>query len=205
MFWYRKKKNLPKKMLLYALRNSTSIQEAAAFLNVNYQTFLKYSRLHKDADGDPLTKYYVKQRKLAKISKTSVDKKATKINPTKARKVDKPLNLELIEKGKTYTNKHSALRKQYLEVGALRDECYICGFSEKRIGDYDSPLKLIFKDGNKTHQSIENLELVCLNCEFLYYPSKNTIIGQTSIPRLNVDLDFLDDEYKDVDDTYYEE
>ena len=41
------------------------------------------------------------------------------------------------------------------------------GFHEHRVLDYKMPLTLNFKDNNKQHYRLENLEMLCYNCYFL--------------------------------------
>lgn len=51
--------------------------------------------------------------------------------------------------------------------GYLDNCCSRCGFDESRILDNKKPLLLNFKDGNKRHFELENLELMCYNCAYL--------------------------------------
>ena len=51
--------------------------------------------------------------------------------------------------------------------GFLKEECNVCQFNERRVIDYKMPLILHFKDKNKQHYRIENLEMLCYNCYFL--------------------------------------
>jgi hypothetical protein len=55
-----------------------------------------------------------------------------------------------------------------IEEGLLPDYCSRCHFNERRLLDYKSPLLLNFKNNNKKDFKLENLELVCYNCYFLY-------------------------------------
>lgn len=59
------------------------------------------------------------------------------------------------------------LKKRLISSGYLEEKCSNCGFEERRITDYKVPLKLEFKDGDKTNHKYENLELLCYNCSFL--------------------------------------
>ena len=52
--------------------------------------------------------------------------------------------------------------------GYLKDECYNCGFNERRVTDFKIPLLLNFKDGNKCNYLLDNVNLLCYNCYFLY-------------------------------------
>ena len=60
------------------------------------------------------------------------------------------------------------LKARLLYEGKLRLECYRCAHNEKRVIDYKQPIVLNFKDGNKYNWRMENLEMICYNCHFLY-------------------------------------
>ena len=49
----------------------------------------------------------------------------------------------------------------------LKEQCYHCGFAERRVTDYKTPLLLNFKDGNRNNYLTDNLELLCYNDYFL--------------------------------------
>ena len=55
-----------------------------------------------------------------------------------------------------------SLKKRMLEA-RIKDNCVSCG-----IGDHWNlkplPLKIVFKDGDRTNKDLENLEFVCPNC-----------------------------------------
>ena len=51
--------------------------------------------------------------------------------------------------------------------GYLKEQCYHCGFAERRVTDYKTPLLLNFKDGNRNNYLTDNLELLCYNDYFL--------------------------------------
>ena len=59
------------------------------------------------------------------------------------------------------------IKYRLLQEGYMKEECYSCGFHEHRILDYKMPLIMNFKDGNKQHYRLENLEMLCYNCYFL--------------------------------------
>jgi len=60
------------------------------------------------------------------------------------------------------------LKARLLYEGKLILECYRCSHNEKRVIDFKQPLVLNFKDGNKFHWNLDNLEMICYNCHFLY-------------------------------------
>jgi hypothetical protein len=60
------------------------------------------------------------------------------------------------------------LKRRLIQEGYLHEYCNKCDFSERRVIDYKVPLLLNFKDGNKKNWNIDNVELLCYNCYFLY-------------------------------------
>ena len=60
------------------------------------------------------------------------------------------------------------LKSRLLYEGLLAPECNRCGFNEARVLDLKVPLILAFKDNNKCNWMIENLEMLCYNCYYLY-------------------------------------
>jgi hypothetical protein len=60
------------------------------------------------------------------------------------------------------------LKDRLIIEGYLAHECSRCGFREHRLIDYKIPLLLYYKNGIKSDWRIENLELLCYNCYFLY-------------------------------------
>jgi len=47
------------------------------------------------------------------------------------------------------------------------EQCYWCGFDEKREMDGKTPLIMFFKDGHKNNYTDGNCQLSCYNCYFL--------------------------------------
>jgi hypothetical protein len=44
----------------------------------------------------------------------------------------------------------------------------MCDFTERRVTDYKMPLLMHFRNGNKVDYRLENLQLLCYNCYYLY-------------------------------------
>lgn len=51
--------------------------------------------------------------------------------------------------------------------GLVTDSCMQCGFHEKRVSDYKSPVLIDFLDGDATNWKLDNLRVLCYNCYFL--------------------------------------
>jgi len=60
------------------------------------------------------------------------------------------------------------IKEKLIVEGHLEEQCTRCGYHERRVLDYRMPLILHFKDKNKKNYQLENLELLCYNCYFLY-------------------------------------
>ena len=73
------------------------------------------------------------------------------------------------------------MKKRLIEEGFLKEECYMCGFHERRVSDYKIPIILHFKDKNKKNYRMENLEFLCYNC---YYLSVSDIFTSKDLQQL---------------------
>jgi len=60
------------------------------------------------------------------------------------------------------------IKVRAINEGFLKECCDKCGFSERRVLDYKVPLLLNFRSGNKADYRLENLQLLCYNCYFLF-------------------------------------
>ena len=59
-------------------------------------------------------------------------------------------------------------KDRLIQEGYIEEKCNRCGHNEQRVNDYKAPLLVHFKDKNKMNWKIENIELLCYNCYFLY-------------------------------------
>lgn len=132
------------------VRNSNTIEEAAKFLN---RTVLQTSRLLKSVIQKDTGKSYfdILYRKKFLISSKY------EALPSDAAKI--------VTGEKTYSP--AVLKKKLITYGLIEQKCDNCGFDNIRINDNTIPLKLVFKDGDKKNQAIENIELLCFNCCYL--------------------------------------
>jgi hypothetical protein len=81
------------------------------------------------------------------------------------------------------------VKRRLFQKGYLREECYVCGFHERRVTDYKIPLLLHFKDKNKKNYRLDNLQVLCYNHYFLmvedvFNPNDISII-EDSVPKNN--------------------
>lgn len=156
--WKRAAFNLTESEIRWAMQHSTTVSEAARFLKIKYHTFKKYAEMYYDKETG-LNLYQAFRRK----------KRSTKsggVNMTYS-----PWNcpMEEILSGKRPNYRLDKLQARLIVEGILLEQCNICGYHERRITDYAVPLKLSFLNGNTTDHRLENMELVCYNCFFLYY------------------------------------
>jgi len=119
---------------------SKSASEAAAILDIKYDTYRKYA-----------TKYgcFITNPSGKGTSKES----GTKIP------------LEDILEGKHPQYQSNKLRKRLLDEGYFEYKCYSCNLTEW-LGN-PIPLELEHIDGNSSNNKIDNLTLLCPNCHSL--------------------------------------
>jgi hypothetical protein len=149
-------KPLTKEQIIAAMSQTKSNRSAARYLNVSYIHYKKWAKLYKDEEtGKTLFDKHLNQqgKGIAKFLKNS-------------RKI--PALNDLLEGRVPMTNFNpEKVKKRLFEEGHLKEECYMCGFNERRLLDYKIPLLLHFKDSNKKNYRLENLEVLCYNHYFL--------------------------------------
>ncbi len=139
-----------------AMSLSTSNRGAARVLNVSFNTYKLYSSLYRDEESG---------KTLFELHKNQSGKGVKKFFYNSK---DTPLT-DLLQHGVNITSYSiDKLKHRLIYEGLLPGCCNKCGFSEARVTDMKVPLLLSYKDNNKTNWTIENLELLCYNCYFLY-------------------------------------
>ena len=150
-------KFLSKEDILRAMQNTKSNHGAARFLRCSLNHYKKFAKVYID-EATGLT--------LNELHKNPSGKGIPKFLSNKGRKA--PLK-ELIAGTLSIESFEPAKIKQRLVFeGYLKEECSRCGFHEERIADQKIPLILQFKDRNKKNYELENIELMCYNCSYLY-------------------------------------
>lgn len=154
------KKVLSKEEVLGAMEATNSNKAASRYLNVSYNTYRKYAKMYKDSEGNSLYDRHINR-----------GGKGTPRYISSSSGVDSHKLIKDIVEGKAGPGTFNKIRlkRKLITEGYLKDECFNCGFNEKRVLDYKSPLILHFKDGNKDNYLLDNLQLLCYNCYFLYY------------------------------------
>ena len=150
--------HLSKEQILAAMDKTKSVRAAARYLNISYQHLKKWMKVYKDENGVTLFDAHKNQsgKGIPKfLSASHYNKK-------------EPALLDILE-GRVNPAHFNPQKIKYRMIteGFLKEECYNCGFHERRVSDYKIPLILHFKNGNKQHYSLNNMEMLCYNCYYL--------------------------------------
>jgi hypothetical protein len=153
----RHPKPITKEMVIAAMAKTKSNKSAARYLNCSYQHYKKYAKLyvnpktgvtlfdeHKNQCGKGIPKFLrdgTRETPLLDIIEGRVD--SLPFNPDK-------------------------IKYRLITEGYLEEKCNQCGFCERRVVDFKIPLILHFKDNDKRHYNLGNVQLLCYNCYFLY-------------------------------------
>jgi hypothetical protein len=153
-----KARPLTKESIISAMDKTKSVRAAARYLNCSYQHIKKWMKLYVDENGVSLFDAHKNQsgKGIPKfLSVSTINKK-------------EPAILDIIE-GRIDPSHFNPQKIKYRLItdGYLKDECCNCGFHERRVSDYKSPLILHFKDNNKQHYKLDNMEMLCYNCYYL--------------------------------------
>ena len=151
----RPAKIITKEQLLHAQKMTKSNMSAARFLGISYEHYKRYAKSYIDEE----------------TGKTLFDKH---LNPM-GKGIRKHLggkdpDLKQLMNGELFVKSYNLnkYKDRLIQEGYIEECCNSCGFNEQRVNDYKAPLLVHFKDKNKMNWKIENLELLCYNCYFLY-------------------------------------
>ena len=148
-----------KEDILRAMRFTKSNRAAARYLGCSYQHYKPYAKLFRVDDSNH------NSPTLFDTHKNQSGKGIPKFLPNKRKE---PNVKNIIESGTGWESfTPDKIKTRLIAEGYLKDECYHCGFAERRVTDYKIPLLLNFKDGNKFNYLVDNLELLCYNDYFL--------------------------------------
>jgi hypothetical protein len=145
--------------ILRAMRFTKSNRAAARYLGCSYQHYKPYAKLFRLDESDP------NSPTLFDAHKNQSGKGIPKFLPNRR----KEPNVKLIFETGTGWESFSPekIKSRGIAEGYLKEQCYHCGFTERRVTDYKVPLLLNFKDGNRNNYLVDNLELLCYNDYFL--------------------------------------
>jgi hypothetical protein len=169
-----KAKFFTRDQILEAMSKTKSVKAAARYLNCSYQHLKPFMKkyvhpetgetlfdMHKNQCGKGIPKF---------ISHNNTFKKR------------EPAILDIVE-GRVDASHFSPEKLKYrmIEAGLIEECCSNCNFNERRVTDYKMPLIMHFKDGNTKHYGLDNVQLLCYNCYFLFYGS---IFSEREIEKL---------------------
>jgi hypothetical protein len=155
-----KAKIITREMMERAMKFTKSNRAAARYLGVCYKHYTKYSKSFRVDELD------INSPTLHEIHRNQCGKGIPKFLPNSRKEPNVGL---IFKEGIGYESfAHSKIKERGIAEAYFKDECYCCGFKERRVTDYKVPLLLHFIDGNKNNFLIHNLQLYCYNCYFLY-------------------------------------
>lgn len=150
--------NLTESEIRWAMQNTTTNKAAAAFLKVQLITYKRYAEMYWDRESG-LNLY-----KLHAVNKQKLPKGHVNLGYS-----SRNCPIQEILDGKHPNYRIDKLQNRLIVEGVLLEQCNICGFRDRRITDYTIPIKLTFKNGNSKDHRLDNMEMVCYNCFYLYY------------------------------------
>lgn len=185
-------KPVSREMVERAMKFTKSNKSAARFLNCGYTHYKRYAKMYIDE---------VTGKSLFELHKNQCGKGIPKFLSGNFKKTEFNI-IDVIEGRISSTHFHpDKIKHRMIEGGYLKEECYRCGFNERRVIDYKIPLILRFKDNIPTHYGLDNVEFCCYNCYFLYFGNVFTgkemeqIETHTPLNKTTDVVDFQLDEY----------
>jgi hypothetical protein len=145
--------------ILRAMRFTKSNRAAARYLGCSYQHYRVFAKLFRVDESD------YNSPTLLEAHKNQSGKGIPKFLPNRRKEPNVKLIFETGTGWESFTPEK--IKARGVAEGYLKEQCYHCGFAERRVTDYKIPLLLNFKDGNRNNYLIDNLELLCYNDYFL--------------------------------------
>jgi hypothetical protein len=188
----RPKKLLIEGQILAAQAISKSEQQVAEKLGVSFMTYRKYAKL------------YGIYGRVSNRAGIGIDKSIKNEDSGKY-----PLNQVLEGKFPNYST--NRLKVRIIRGKRVEAKCNKCNFAETRITDGQAPLLLNYLDGNEKNKKLENLELLCYNCYYLYVNNpfgckrkpkcekKEVALAPTAVtPEMAADIQLTEEEIKQI-------
>jgi len=153
---YRRKRGfvLSKEEILKAKEHCETPSACSKYLRVTYERYKETAKMYGLFE-------------LVMSSKSRLDKQKTYVSADIGK-----FSLKNILSGKCPTYSTELFKKRFLKYQIKKMECERCGFSKNRSKDGQYPFIVNFKDGNIKNFLLENIEIVCYNCMFLYGSNK---------------------------------
>lgn len=156
----RPSKGITKEMIISAMDKTRSVRSAARYLNCSYATCKLLMLMFKNEDGISLFD----------VHKNPHGKGIPKIWKKSSGRYNNNISIMEILSGEDASHyEPQKIKYRLFEENILKEECCNCGFKERRVLDYKAPVLLRFIDENKQNYKLDNLEVLCYNCYFLYH------------------------------------
>lgn len=153
-----KPKPISKEQCLAAMNTTRSVRAAARYLNCSYQHLKPFMKAYKDEEtGISLFDLHKNQ------SGKGIPKFLTHSHFGKIAPIEEIVN-GIVDASSFNPDK---VRWKLIESGYIIEQCYYCGYSEKREIDGKIPLLMVFLNENKYDYTNGNAQLCCYNCHFL--------------------------------------
>jgi len=151
----RKPRPISKEEILRAMKMTKSNAAASRYLRCSPQHYRKFAKVFVDEESG---------KTLFELHKNQQGKGIRKHFGGKEPRLDELMS------GETYVDSYdiNKYKSRLVQEGIIKEECCRCGHSEQRVSDLKAPLLIAFKDYNKKNWKLDNLELLCYNCYFLY-------------------------------------
>jgi hypothetical protein len=153
-------KPLTKEVLLSAMEKTKSVKAMTRYLHCSYPHVKMWMKHYKDeATG----------KTLFELHKNQCGKGIPKHLSSHPNRKAEP-SLQGILEGRVSASNFDPkkIKVRLIEQNYLEEKCYKCGFHERRVTDYKMPLFLHFKNGDHNYYHLDNLQMLCYNCYFLY-------------------------------------
>jgi len=138
-----------------AYEQCNSIADAAYQMNISQSMFIRYAKTYRNEAGMTYYDLFIERPK----SEVPNRQRGSTVG---REKIEKILRGDQTNTIKSVTQFRNAL----VRYGYFREECCNCDYSGRRGRDLESPLLVIFKDGNSANGKQNNVQLYCYNCAF---------------------------------------
>jgi len=151
----RTPKPITREQLLAAMKMTKSNMACARYLGISYMHYSRYAKSYIDEETG---------KTLFDLHKNQAGKGIRKFLG------GKDPDLKALMDGELYVKSYNLNRykDRLIQEGYIEECCSSCNFNEQRVQDYKVPLLIHFKDKNKQNWKVDNIELLCYNCYFLY-------------------------------------